>query len=158
MILASSNYLSMPILSVMRDESRQKRTSWAMSHTAGEARSSLNPHMPLGKYHRLKSPLALCSAAFRKGWCRQKEIVLLTFFNEPLLRFCASVLLLLLLLLLLLSHFSHCPTLCDPIDGSPPGSPVPRILQAKTLEWVAISFFNAWKWKVKVKSLSRVYS
>jgi len=47
-------------------------------------------------------------------------------------------------------------TLCDPIDGSPPGSPVPGILQARTLEWVAISFSNAWKWKVKVKSLSRV--
>ena len=44
-----------------------------------------------------------------------------------------------------------CPTLCDPIDGSPPGSPVPGILQARTLEWVAISFSNAWKWKVKVK-------
>ena len=49
-----------------------------------------------------------------------------------------------------------CPTLCDPIDGSPPGSPVPGILQARTLEWVAISFSNAWKWKVKRKSLSRV--
>ena len=47
-----------------------------------------------------------------------------------------------------------CPTLCDPIDGSPPGSPVPGILQARTLEWVAISFSNAWKWKVKVKSLN----
>ena len=47
-----------------------------------------------------------------------------------------------------------CPTLCDPIDGSPPGSPVPGILYARTLEWVAISFSNAWKWKVKVKSLS----
>ena len=49
-----------------------------------------------------------------------------------------------------------CPTLCDPIDGGPPGSPVPGILQARTLEWVAISFSNAWKWKVKVKSLSHV--
>ena len=49
-----------------------------------------------------------------------------------------------------------CPTLCDPIDGSPPGSPVPGTLQARTLEWVAISSSNAWKWKVKVKSLSRV--
>ena len=49
-----------------------------------------------------------------------------------------------------------CPTLCDPIDSSPPGSPVAGILQARTLEWVAISFSNAWKWKVKVKSLSRV--
>ena len=47
-------------------------------------------------------------------------------------------------------------TLCDPIDGSPPGSPVPGILQARTLEWVAISFSNTWKWKVKVKSLSCV--
>ena len=54
------------------------------------------------------------------------------------------------------SHQS-CPTLCDPIDGSPPGSPIPGILQARTLEWVAISFSNAWKWKVKVKSLSRVW-
>ena len=50
-----------------------------------------------------------------------------------------------------------CPTLCDPIEGSPPGSPVPGILQARTLEWVAISFSNAGKWKVKVKSLSRVW-
>ena len=49
-----------------------------------------------------------------------------------------------------------CPTLCDPIDGSPPGSPIPGILQARTLEWVAISFSNAWKWKVKVKLLSHV--
>ena len=49
-----------------------------------------------------------------------------------------------------------CLTLCNPTDGSPPGSPVPGILQARTLERVAISFSNAWKWKVKVKSLSRV--
>ena len=66
-----------------------------------------------------------------------------------------------------LYHWSHlhaaaakslqsCPTLCDPIDGSPPGSPVPGILQTRTLEWVAISFSNAWKWKVKVKSLSHI--
>ena len=49
-----------------------------------------------------------------------------------------------------------CPTLCDPIDGSPPGSPVPGILQARILEWVAISSSNAWNWKVKVKSFSRI--
>ena len=60
-----------------------------------------------------------------------------------------------IMLLLLLSCFS-CVRLCDPIDGSPPGSPVPGILQARTQEWVAISFSNAWKWKVKVNSLSRV--
>ena len=50
-----------------------------------------------------------------------------------------------------------CLTLCNPIDGSPPGSPVPGILQARMLEWAAISFSNAWKWQVKVKSLSRVW-
>ena len=62
------------------------------------------------------------------------------------------------------SHFAitiakslqSCPTLCDPIDSSPPGFPIPGILQARTLEWVAISFSNAWKWKVKVKLLSHV--
>ena len=50
-----------------------------------------------------------------------------------------------------------CPTLCDPIDSGPPGSPVPGILQARTLEWVAISFSNAWKGKVKVKSFSCIW-
>ena len=50
-----------------------------------------------------------------------------------------------------------CQTLCDPIDGSPPGSAVPGILQARLLEWVAISFSNEWKWKVKVKLLSHVW-
>ena len=49
-----------------------------------------------------------------------------------------------------------CLTLCNPIDSSPPGSAVPGILQARTLEWVAISFSNAWKWKEKVKSLSHI--
>ena len=49
-----------------------------------------------------------------------------------------------------------CPTLCDPTDGSPPGTPVAGILQARTQEWVAIFLSNAWKWKVKVKSLSCV--
>ena len=50
-----------------------------------------------------------------------------------------------------------CLTRCNPLDGSSPGSPIPGMLQARTLEWVAISFSNAWKWKVKVKSLSRVW-
>ena len=53
--------------------------------------------------------------------------------------------------------FQSCLTLCDPIDGSPPGSAVPGILQARTLDWDAISFSNAWKWKVKLKSLSCVW-
>ena len=59
------------------------------------------------------------------------------------------------MLLLLLSHFSHVRLCVTPTDSSPPGSPVPGILQARTLEWGAISFSNAWK--VKVKSLSRVW-
>ena len=50
-----------------------------------------------------------------------------------------------------------CPTLCNPIDSSPPGSPVPGILQARILEWIAIAFSNAWKWELEVKSLSRVW-
>ena len=50
-----------------------------------------------------------------------------------------------------------CPTLCNPINGSPPGTPIPGILQARTLEWIAIFFSNAWKWEVKVKSLSHVW-
>ena len=50
-----------------------------------------------------------------------------------------------------------CPTPCNPIDGSPPGSPIPGVLQARILERVVISFSNAWKWKVKVKSLSHVW-
>ena len=52
------------------------------------------------------------------------------------------------------ASLQSCPTLCDPIDGSPPGSPIPGILQARTQEWVAISFPKAWKWKVQVKLLS----
>ena len=60
------------------------------------------------------------------------------------------------IIMLAAKSLQSCLTLCDPIDGSPPGSPVPEILQARTLEWVAISFSNAWKWKLKVKSLSCV--
>ena len=57
----------------------------------------------------------------------------------------------------LAKSLQSCPTLCDPIDGSPPGSPVPGIFQARVLEWVAISFSSAWKWKVKGKLLSCVW-
>ena len=55
------------------------------------------------------------------------------------------------------ASLQSCLTLCDPINGSSPGSPVPGILQARTLEWVAIFLSNAWKWKVKVKLLSHVW-
>ena len=60
-------------------------------------------------------------------------------------------------LLLLAKSLQLCPTLCDPIDSSPPNSAVPGILQARTLEWISIAFSNAWRWKVKVKSLSHVW-
>ena len=56
------------------------------------------------------------------------------------------------LLAAIAKSLQSCPTLCNPIDGSPPGSPVPGILQTRTLEWVAISFSNAGKWKVKIES------
>ena len=62
----------------------------------------------------------------------------------------------LIFLLSTAKSLQSCPTLCDPIDSSPSSSPVPGILQARTLNWVAISFSNVWKWKVKVKALSRV--
>ena len=60
-------------------------------------------------------------------------------------------------ILIAAKSLQSCLTLWDPIDSSPPGSPVPGVFQARTLEWVAMSFSNAWKWKVKVKSLSHVW-
>ena len=76
--------------------------------------------------------------------CQNQAI--LTSIPQPTLCFAAAA----------AKSLQSCPTLRDPIDGSPPGSLVPEILQARTLEWVAISFSNAWKWKVKVRSLSHV--
>ena len=75
-----------------------------------------------------------------------------TYFQGPILNFFFFF----NLLAAAAESLQSCSTLCGPIDRSPPGSPVPGILQARTLEWVAISFSNAWKWKVKLKSLSRV--
>ena len=78
-------------------------------------------------------------------WDRSPSLTLLSLFLS--FKFCPAA---------AAKSLQSCPTLWDPIDGSPPGSPIPRILQARTLEWVAISFSNAWKWKVKGKSLSYV--
>ena len=83
-----------------------------------------------------------------------REICLLL--NLEYVHYHIFVIIIILLLHCIAKSLRSCPTLCDPIDGSPPGSPVPGILQARTLERVAISFSNAWKWKVKGKSLSRV--
>jgi len=92
------------------------------------------------------------------GWCHLHIRWLLTFFSTVLIPACASSSLAFCIMYSAAAAKSlqSCPTLCDPIDGSPPGSSIPGILQARTLEWVAISFSKAWKWKVKVKSLSRV--
>ena len=84
-----------------------------------------------------------------------KKNLLLILYREGKIIWC-FVVYFLLWLTAAAKSLQSCPTLCDPIDSSPPGSPLPGILQARTLEWVAISFSNAWKWKVKVKSLSRV--
>ena len=83
---------------------------------------------------------AMLSLLLKWGWA-----------SVPLLSILLSV-----TLELLLSHFRSVQLYGTPIDGGPPGSSIPGMLQARTLEWVAISFSNAWKWKVKVKSLSRV--
>ena len=79
-----------------------------------------------------------------------------SFHSKPKERQCQRMLKLLHNCTHLAKSLQSCPTLCNPTDGSPPGSPVPGILQARTLEWVAISFSNACKWKVKVKLLSHV--
>ena len=110
-------------------------------------------------HHKSENSLSLCFQPYQGKQARQiqlnfkfKSISIMCF------RFIASKILIKMFIKsqLLLLSLQSCLTLCDPIDGGPPGSPVPGILQARTLEWVAISFSNAWKWKVKVKSLSRV--
>ena len=111
------------------------------------------------RYHYI--PIRMAQTLNTKCWCGCGETLLVGTQNgtatmkDSLAVYCKTKHTLTMLLLLLLSRFSRV-WLCDPRNGSPPGSPVPGILQARTLEWVAISFSNAWKWKVKVKLLSRV--
>ena len=112
---------------------------------------SLSLHQPLPS--PMREALGLCSQGYR-FWNShflemRKKYSAKSFLNQrwsSLLRAAAAA----------AKSLQSCPTLCDPIDSSSPGSPIPGILQARTLEWVAISFSNAWKWEVKVKSLSRV--
>ena len=98
------------------------------------------------KYH---SPLKAVLFQ-REGWCPRLDRENTRWMWNTVLYYTRK-------LLLLRKLLQSCLTLCDPIDSSPPGSPAPGILQARTLEWVDISFSNAWKWKVKVKSLSCVW-
>ena len=82
-------------------------------------------------------------------------MIFIILFSRSLIHSCISSNLLLILAVAAKS-LQSCPTLCNPLDGSPPGSPLPGILQARTLEWAAISLSDVWKWKVKPKLLSRV--
>ena len=91
------------------------------------------------------------------NWCAQKPVRLTTQLLNIEQPYDPAILLLGTYLAAAAKSLQSCPTLCNSIDGSPSGSSVPGILQARTLEWVAISFSNAWKWKVKVKSLSHVW-
>ena len=91
----------------------------------------------MGKGQLIMSKISVFSVISEIIWLKQKEVTSITTAAAA-------------------KSLQSCPTLWDPIDGSPPGSPIPGILQARTLEWVAISFSNAGKWKVKVKSLSHV--
>ena len=117
----------------------------------GRAHTWLHPPLPSCVYtlasHLLLCPnpvLILISVVFGHLLLRMKKYLIYIHVFSFLFIHCAAKLL------------QSCSTLCDPIDGSPPGSPIPGIFQARTLEWVTISFSNAWKWKVKVKSLSHV--
>ena len=103
----------------------------------------LQPHPTLSQ---LKCWLRQNPSVYHLIWTFEHRFELCLFFSD-----CFSI-----LAAAAATSLQLCLTLCDPRDGSPPGSPVPGILQARTLEWVAISFSNAWQWKVKVKSLSRV--
>ena len=118
-----------------------------MGSVSGSGRSAGGGHGNPVQYSCLKNPMdrGAWRATFHtvtKSWTQVKQLSMHT--GESYAAAAAA------------RSLQSCPTLCDPIDGSPPGSPVPGILQARTLDWVAISFSNAWTWKGKVKSRSRV--
>ena len=122
---------------------------------------SLRDSQSLFQYHSSKASVLYCSAFFivqlsLHMWVLEKKHNFFFLTGWSFFGIVMSLLFNMLSAATAAKPHQSCPTLCDPIDGSTPGSPVPRILQARTLEWVAISFSNAWKWKVKVKSLSCV--
>ena len=124
----------------------------AQDHTAGKGQFQNSKPKSAGKAHTF-SPMLHCSHWYGKQWRKrggrketkeEKQVFKMKYQLSSAAAAAAAA-----------SLQLH-PTLSDPRDDSPPGSPVPGILQARTLEWVAISSSNAWWWKVKVKSLSRV--
>jgi len=118
----------------------------------GNLRSLLQPHS-------LKASVLQCSADFMVqlsySYMTTGKTIALT--NQTFVGKLMSLLFSMLSTAAAAKSLQSCPTLCDPIDGSLPGSSVPRILQARTLEWVAISLSNVWKWKVKMKLPSCVW-
>ena len=98
--------------------------------------------------HLFETVLSILVARYLEVELLDHMVILLNFWETAVLFYTAAA--------AAAKSLQLCPTLCDLIDSNPPGSPVPGILQARTLEWVAISFSNAWKWKVKGKSLSHV--
>ena len=103
------------------------------------------PHRPAGE--RVSWCLETSPLSQLPPWDRSPSLTLMSLFLSFIFCLAAAA----------AKSLQSCLTLCYPIDGSPPGSSIPGILQARTLEWVAISFSNEWKWKLKVKSLSRVW-
>ena len=104
------------------------------------------------QYSGLENPMECIVHGVTKSWTQLSEF---HFTYQWLSYFICCLFTLILSAAAAAKSLQSCLTLCDPIDGNPPGCPVPGILQARTLEWVAISFSKVWKWKVKVKSLSR---
>ena len=117
--------------------------------------SNLTPgHISRENYNlkRHMHPKVHCPFIIAKTWKQPKNLKFYTYTHTP--HTCTQIHTQQNTAAAAAKSLQPCPTLCDPIDGSPPGSPILGILQARTLEWVAISFSSAWKWKVKVKSLS----
>ena len=99
--------------------------------------------------HLFETVLSILVARYLEVELLDHMVILLNFWETAVLFYTAAA--------AAAKSLQLCPTLCDLIDSNPPGSPVPGILQARTLEWVAISFSSAWKWKGKVKPLSLVW-
>ena len=129
----------------LKTMSSERSSSWGTA----EPMAAFTWNIPNRQIHRIRNRLVAA-----KSWERWWEMEVNA--NGYRASICNDENVLKVTMLCYTKSLQSCPTLCDAIDSSPPGSPTPGILQARILEWAAISFSNAWKWKVKVKSLSRV--